>query len=119
MKYLSMYPSPKTLHLAAMANSIQPNGRPSHFRPRRLCNFSTNNDNEPICGRPLGLKFDLKTYELYIADAKFGILKKGPNGGIARILVTFVENVPFCFLNGLDIDRRTGMVYFTDINTVY
>ncbi|KAJ0104809.1 hypothetical protein Patl1_19005 [Pistacia atlantica] len=38
----------------------------------------------------------------------------GPNGGTAAQLVTSAEGVPFRFLNGLDIDQETGIVYFTD-----
>nr|XP_011468465.1 PREDICTED: protein STRICTOSIDINE SYNTHASE-LIKE 10-like [Fragaria vesca subsp. vesca] len=60
-----------------------------------LCDGSTNKDNEPTCGRPLGLKFDLKTCELYIADAYFSLLKVGPNGGVAQTLATAVHGIPF------------------------
>ncbi|KAM5552101.1 protein STRICTOSIDINE SYNTHASE-LIKE 10-like [Rosa sericea] len=88
-------------------------------RPRGVCDLTTNKDNEPICGRPLGLKFDLTTCELYIADAYFGLLKAGPNGGVAQILATSAEGVPFRFLNGVDIDRQSGMVYFTDTSAIY
>ncbi|KAL2984505.1 hypothetical protein AAZX31_12G091800 [Glycine max] len=34
---------------------------------------------EHICGRPLGLRFDKKTGDLYIADAYFGLLKSWKN----------------------------------------
>ncbi|KAL6138710.1 hypothetical protein ACLB2K_063989 [Fragaria x ananassa] len=60
-----------------------------------MCDGSTNKDNDPTCGRPLGLKFDLKTCELYIADAYFGLLKTGPNGGVAQKLATEVNGTPF------------------------
>ncbi|CAL5333810.1 unnamed protein product [Camellia sinensis] len=36
-----------------------------------------------VCGRPLGLRFDKKTGDLYIADAYFGLQVVGPNGGLA------------------------------------
>ncbi|CAA6653772.1 unnamed protein product [Spirodela intermedia] len=39
--------------------------------------------NEHICGRPLGLRFDKKSGDMYIADAYFGLLKVGPEGGLA------------------------------------
>nr|DAD29012.1 TPA_asm: hypothetical protein HUJ06_030480 [Nelumbo nucifera] len=74
--------------------------------------------NEHICGRPLGLRFDKKTGELYIADAYFGLMKVGPEGGLAKSLVTEVEGVPLRFTNDLDIDDE-GNVYFTDSSIKY
>ncbi|KAJ4971440.1 hypothetical protein NE237_004539 [Protea cynaroides] len=68
--------------------------------------------NEHICGRPLGLRFDKKTGELYIADAYFGLMKVGPEGGLATSLATEAEGVPLGFTNDLDIDDE-GNVYFT------
>ncbi|KAG7565989.1 Strictosidine synthase conserved region [Arabidopsis suecica] len=41
---------------------------------------------EHVCGRPLGLRFDKKTGDLYIADAYFGLLVVGPAGGLAKPL---------------------------------
>ncbi|KAJ3697156.1 hypothetical protein LUZ61_000861 [Rhynchospora tenuis] len=72
--------------------------------------------NEHICGRPLGLRFDKKTGDLYIADAYFGLLKVGPEGGLATPLVTEAEGEPFKFTNDLDLDDD-GNVYFTDSST--
>ncbi|XP_043714608.1 protein STRICTOSIDINE SYNTHASE-LIKE 3-like [Telopea speciosissima] len=69
--------------------------------------------NEHICGRPLGLRFDKKTGELYIADAYFGLMKVGPEGGLATSLASEAEGVPLRFTNDLDIDDE-GNVYFTD-----
>ncbi|KAK6926493.1 Strictosidine synthase, conserved region [Dillenia turbinata] len=74
--------------------------------------------NEHICGRPLGLRFDKKTGDLYIADAYFGLLKVGPEGGLATLLTTEAEGVPLGFTNDLDIDDE-GNVYFTDSSTEY
>ncbi|XP_076937655.1 protein STRICTOSIDINE SYNTHASE-LIKE 3-like [Bidens hawaiensis] len=73
---------------------------------------------ENICGRPLGLRFDKKSGELYLADAYFGLLKVGPEGGLATSLVTEVEGVPLKFTNDLDIDDE-GNIYFTDSSTKY
>ncbi|XVF78783.1 hypothetical protein PTKIN_Ptkin14bG0164300 [Pterospermum kingtungense] len=92
---------------------------PSPFRNRKLCDGSTNPNLEPICGRPLGLKFNTATCHLYIADAYFGLLEVGPNGGVAKQIATSAEGVPFRFTNGLDIDTNTGMVYFTDSSTLF
>ncbi|KAF5447363.1 hypothetical protein F2P56_032919 [Juglans regia] len=74
--------------------------------------------NEHICGRPLGLRFDKKTGDLYIADAYFGLMKVGPEGGLAISLTTEAEGVPLRFTNDLDIDDE-GNVYFTDSSTKY
>ncbi|KAK7850286.1 protein STRICTOSIDINE SYNTHASE-LIKE 3 [Quercus suber] len=74
--------------------------------------------NEHICGRPLGLRFDKKTGDLYIADAYFGLLKVGPEGGLATSLTTEAEGVPLGFTNDLDIDEE-GNIYFTDSSTTY
>ncbi|KAL4296898.1 hypothetical protein GQ457_12G027000 [Hibiscus cannabinus] len=69
--------------------------------------------NEHICGRPLGLRFDKKTGDLYIADAYLGLFKVGPEGGLATSLLTEVDGVPLRFTNDLDIDDE-GNIYFTD-----
>lgn len=89
------------------------------IRQRKLCDGSTDSTTETICGRPLGLKFNPTTCELYVADAYFGLLKIGPNGGYPQQLANSAEGVPFCFLNALDIDNETGMVYFTDTSTIF
>ncbi|KAJ4758616.1 Strictosidine synthase [Rhynchospora pubera] len=72
------------------------------------------NRNESKCGRPLGLRFNDVTGNLYVADAYLGLLSVGPKGGLVDVLATEAEGVPFKFLNGLDVDQLTGDVYFTD-----
>ncbi|MED6153402.1 hypothetical protein PIB30_101553 [Stylosanthes scabra] len=74
---------------------------------------------EPMCGRPLGLKFNTATCDLYIADAYFGLVVVGAAGGVAKQLVNSVENIPLKFTNALDINTQTGEVYFTDSSTIY
>ncbi|KAF7827900.1 protein STRICTOSIDINE SYNTHASE-LIKE 10-like [Senna tora] len=87
---------------------------------RKLCDWSTDQKKEATCGRPLGLKFDPKTCNLYIADAYFGLLMVGPNGGVAQQLATCAnDGAPFQFLNALDIDHQTGVIYFTDSSTLF
>ncbi|KAK4263692.1 hypothetical protein QN277_029074 [Acacia crassicarpa] len=87
---------------------------------RKLCDGSTDLNKEPICGRPLGLKFDKKNCNLYIADAYFGLLVVGPRGGVAKQLaISAFHGAPFKFVNDLDIDEQTGVIYFTDSSTVY
>jgi len=73
---------------------------------------------EHICGRPLGLRFDKKTGELYIADAYLGLLKVGPEGGLATSLATETEGVPLRFTNDVDVDSE-GNVYFTESSSIY
>ncbi|KAK8604277.1 hypothetical protein V6N13_099224 [Hibiscus sabdariffa] len=71
--------------------------------------------------RPLGLKFNRKTCDLYITDAYFGLLVVGPNGGNAQQLATSAEGVSFKLTNALDIDTDTDMemVHFTDSSTTF
>ncbi|KAL5723426.1 hypothetical protein ACHQM5_006829 [Ranunculus cassubicifolius] len=95
----------------------------SPSRRRDLCDgYSdlSNPDNlRSSCGRPLGLQFHNATCDLYIADAFFGLMKVGKDGGVARQVATSAENVPFRFTNSLDINQETGVVYFTDSSTKY
>lgn len=69
---------------------------------------------EHICGRPLGLRFEKKTGNLYIADAYFGLHVVGPAGGLATQVVTEVEGQPLRFTNDVDIDEHEDVIYFTD-----
>ncbi|CAH9081663.1 unnamed protein product [Cuscuta epithymum] len=91
----------------------------THNRNRQLCDGITDTRREPFCGRPLGLKFHPKTCELYITDAYFGLMKVGPNGGIATQLANSAQGHPFMFLNDLDINPINGAVYFTDSSIRY
>ncbi|GAB4843930.1 hypothetical protein Ancab_013894 [Ancistrocladus abbreviatus] len=87
---------------------------------REGCRRTGNHEeSEHICGRPLGLRFSDKTGDLYIADAYMGLLVVGPDGGLATTVATEAEGVPFGFTNGVDIDQRTGVLYFTDSSTRY
>lgn len=74
---------------------------------------------EHICGRPLGLCFNKTNGDLYIADAYFGLLKVGPEGGLATAVATQSEGIPFRFCNSLDIDQSTGIIYFTDSSSQF
>lgn len=91
-------------------------------RSAELCKWNANPmsylKNEHICGRPLGIRFHKKTGDLYIADAYFGLLRVGPDGGLATVLTTEAEGVPLKFTNDLDVDDE-GNVYFTDSSTNY
>ncbi|CDY35420.1 BnaA03g19400D [Brassica napus] len=74
---------------------------------------------EDVCGRPLGLAFEKSTGDLYIADAYMGLLKVGREGGLANQMLTRQLDEPLRFTNGLDVDPRTRVVYFTDSSSVY
>ncbi|KAM7257756.1 hypothetical protein ACFE04_013497 [Oxalis oulophora] len=67
---------------------------------------------EHICGRPLGLAFEESSGDLYIADAYFGLLRVGPQGGVASVIATDAEGIPFKFTNSLAFDPATGILYF-------
>lgn len=66
-----------------------------------------------LCGRPLGLRFDRKSGELYIADAYFGLMVVGPRGGLASPLASHVQGRPILFANDLDV-HENGSIFFTD-----
>lgn len=73
---------------------------------------------EQVCGRPLGLRFHPETGDLYVADAYFGLMRVGGNGGQAEVLVDSAEGLPFKFTNDLDFGEN-GDVYFTDSSYKY
>jgi sugar lactone lactonase YvrE len=73
---------------------------------------------EHVCGRALGIRFDRRTGDLYIADAYYGLCKVGPDGGLATPLAVEAEGVRFNFTNDLDLDAD-GNVYFTDSSVLY
>ncbi|KAK4796856.1 hypothetical protein SAY86_029182 [Trapa natans] len=74
---------------------------------------------EHICGRPLGLRFDKKTGDLYIADAYLGFFVVGPAGGLATPLITEAEGHPFLFTNDMDVDEKEDVIYFSDTSTSF
>ncbi|KAK6146317.1 hypothetical protein DH2020_020186 [Rehmannia glutinosa] len=73
---------------------------------------------ESKCGRPLGLRFDRKNGNLYIADAYYGLLVVGPEGGLATPLATHADGKPILFANDLDI-HHNGSIFFTDTSNRY
>ncbi|KAF7838581.1 protein STRICTOSIDINE SYNTHASE-LIKE 12 [Senna tora] len=79
-----------------------------------IADFSTV---QATCGRPLGIGFSKQTGELYIADAYHGLVKVPPNGGPAIQLVQAVQGHHFQFLDALDVDPTTGIVYFTEASS--
>ncbi|GJP36696.1 hypothetical protein CLOM_g21173 [Closterium sp. NIES-68] len=102
----------------------------AHTSPNRtpqLCDIPPKSQpdpsKEPLCGRPLGLRFHPVTGELYIADAYYGLNRVGLNGGQAEQLVggKLVDGEKLSFINDLDMDAEdeNGTVYFTVSSTKY
>ncbi|XP_010427557.1 PREDICTED: protein STRICTOSIDINE SYNTHASE-LIKE 8 [Camelina sativa] len=73
----------------------------------------------PSCGRPLGLSFDRKTGDLYICDGYFGLMKVGPEGGLAELLLDEVDGNKIMFANQGDIDEEEDVIYFNDSSDTY
>lgn len=81
---------------------------------RKECTCPFAPELEHVCGRPLGLRFEQKSGDLYIADAYFGLHVVGPEGGLTSKVVTEAEGQPLYFTNDLDIDEDEDIIYFTD-----
>ncbi|CAH2063898.1 unnamed protein product [Thlaspi arvense] len=73
----------------------------------------------PSCGRPLGLSFHKKTGDLYICDGYFGVMKVGPEGGLAELVVDQAEGRQVMFANQMDIDEEEDVFYFNDSSDKY
>ncbi|XP_019085603.1 PREDICTED: protein STRICTOSIDINE SYNTHASE-LIKE 8-like [Camelina sativa] len=89
----------------------------AHTSPHR--NNCTRDAVVPSCGRPLGLTFDRKTGDLYICDGYFGLMRVGPEGGLAELLLGDVEGRSVTFANQGDIDEEDGIYYFNDSSDQY
>ncbi|XP_020228238.1 protein STRICTOSIDINE SYNTHASE-LIKE 12 [Cajanus cajan] len=95
-------------------------------RNKTICDGLTDfSELQATCGRPLGLRFNHQTGELYVADAYFGLIKIGPNGGAPTQYSQGIHpqekenSTTFPFLDGLDIDVNTGIVYYTEASSNY
>ncbi|KAJ8567960.1 hypothetical protein K7X08_020682 [Anisodus acutangulus] len=88
---------------------------------RKNCTRPFAPEMEHVCGRPLGLRFDTKTGDLYIADAYLGLQVVGPTGGLATPLVQKFEGKPLIFTNDVDSDDHDDdvIIYFTETSTKY
>ncbi|RID65095.1 hypothetical protein BRARA_D00315 [Brassica rapa] len=73
----------------------------------------------PTCGRPLGLSFEKKTGDLYICDGYLGVMKVGPEGGLAELVVDQAEGRKVMFANPMDIDEEDNVFYFNDSSDKY
>ena len=88
-------------------------------RNGKLCDGLSGDKLEDRCGRPLGLKFNTKTGDLYIADAYYGLMVVGGGGGVAETVSGGSKETSFFFANGVDVDEETGLVYFTRTSTQF
>ncbi|XP_019093509.1 PREDICTED: protein STRICTOSIDINE SYNTHASE-LIKE 11-like [Camelina sativa] len=89
------------------------------FSKSSLCDGALGTVNAEKCGRPAGIAFNGKTGDLYVADAPLGLHIISPGGGVAKKIANSVNDKPFLFLDGLDIDPTTGVVYFTSFSSTF
>lgn len=81
------------------------------------CRGSQDTKREHECGRPLGLRFNNKTGDLYVADAYHGLRVVSAGDKVSRPIEPRSADDPFSFANGVEIDHETGAVYFTKTST--
>ncbi|VFQ89837.1 unnamed protein product [Cuscuta campestris] len=91
----------------------------SPLRTKEECEVKGDPKFRSACGRPTGLNFDQRTGELYICDVFYGLLKVGPNGGLATQIVAGVNGQNFSFLNAVEIEESTGNLYFIDSGAIF
>ncbi|AAF36736.1 putative strictosidine synthase; 41777-43912 [Arabidopsis thaliana] len=84
-----------------------------------LCDGALGTTNVEKCGRPAGIAFNTKTGDLYVADAALGLHVIPRRGGLAKKIADSVGGKPFLFLDGLDVDPTTGVVYFTSFSSTF
>ncbi|XBI19411.1 hypothetical protein VPH35_060940 [Triticum aestivum] len=56
-----------------------------------------------------GDKFHHKSGNLYVADAYRGLMRVGPGGAEAIVLVNVIDDLPLCFTNRVDVDQVTRL----------
>lgn len=88
-----------------------------YFRNSSWCDGNIGTALAGRCGRPAGIAFNEKTGDLYVADAPLGLHVISPAGGLATKIADSVDGKPFKFLDGLDVDPTTGVVYFTSFSS--
>lgn len=90
-----------------------------YFRSSGWCNGALGTAFAGKCGRPAGIALNSKTGDLYVADAPLGLHVISPAGGLATKLADSADGKPFKFLDGLDVDPTTGVVYFTSFSSKF
>ncbi|XP_066339238.1 protein STRICTOSIDINE SYNTHASE-LIKE 10-like isoform X3 [Miscanthus floridulus] len=87
------------------------------------CRGSQDPGREHECGRPLGLKFNHDTGELYVADAYHGLRVVSPDDDDDKVSRPVAPQWwqgtgrAFSFANGVEVDPDTGAVYFTETSS--
>ena len=70
-------------------------------------------EREPLCGRPLGLRFD-KEKRLLVAESYSGLHRLSADGKAREVLVDKVEGRSITFINDVDVASDDGTIYFTE-----
>lgn len=76
------------------------------------------NSYKQTCRTGVGLGFYLKTGQLYVTE-HHALLVVGPEGGVAKPVATDAARFPFSFLGSLEVDQKTGIVYFVEHSLHY
>uniref|UniRef100_UPI0000D7CC18 Strictosidine Synthase n=1 Tax=Rauvolfia serpentina TaxID=4060 RepID=UPI0000D7CC18 len=91
----------------------------SPYWNKAFCENSTDAEKRPLCGRTYDISYNLQNNQMYIVDCYYHLSVVGSEGGHATQLATSVDGVPFKWLYAVTVDQRTGIVYFTDVSTLY
>ncbi|MBN3317820.1 APMAP protein, partial [Atractosteus spatula] len=81
-----------------------------------LTDFTGSRDDEPTCGRPLGIRVG-PNGTLFVADAYLGLFEVNPVTGAVDTLVSTRNPVAgrrLSFVNDLDVTRDGRKIFFTD-----
>lgn len=57
------------------------------------------------------------TNQLFVSDAFLGLFVVEPNGGQGTLISNSENGTIFRLTDGLDVDQKTGNVYFTDASS--
>nr|AEY82399.1 strictosidine synthase [Vinca minor] len=91
----------------------------SPYWNRGLCEKTRDEEKKPICGRTYDIAYYYKKKEIYIVDSYYHLSVVGAEGGYSTQLSTSVDGVPFKWLYAVTVDQTTGLVYFTDVSSIY
>ncbi|GER55937.1 pectin lyase-like superfamily protein, partial [Striga asiatica] len=86
---------------------------------KKLCDGTNGNlKTGPLCGRPLDMEFNPKTWELYVVDLFRGLMVVPPRGGGVARQLSSGDGMPANAPDAVAIDPITGEVYFSDIGSI-